>query len=157
MIINEVLGHCLSPFLTIYNAHVCIWPKRGHQKENYSRHYFLFCLKAWTGKCGGHYTEPTGKVASPYFPNNYNNMADCTYTIETAPGTTIELEFKELDAELAVDCKFDSVQVHFLIFFFMLIWIILDYIYCIRLQKRWYNTLQKNLPHFVFTTGSHST
>ncbi|XP_019640486.1 PREDICTED: CUB and sushi domain-containing protein 1-like [Branchiostoma belcheri] len=55
---------------------------------------------------------PEGYIMSPFYPGNYPNNADCSWTI-TAPSTTvIQLDFVEtFDIETGLNCPYDYVQV----------------------------------------------
>ncbi|XP_072174323.1 cubilin-like [Diadema setosum] len=57
--------------------------------------------------CGGHYTSPSGTIQSPGYPSNYGINLDCTYYVETATGSTIGLQFQELDLEASTSCSKD--------------------------------------------------
>lgn len=50
--------------------------------------YLTLCLG-----CGATFTETTGTIMSPGFPNNYGNNLDCTYDIVGDPQRLTELRF----------------------------------------------------------------
>jgi len=57
--------------------------------------------------CGGEFTESTGIVASPYFPNPYPSNRRCNYLISQPPGTIITLRFEAFDIEGSYNCFYD--------------------------------------------------
>lgn len=63
--------------------------------------------------CGGVFTNGTGELRSPYFPNPYPNDRECIYVIRQAEGTTITLSFVSFDVEASfgANCTFDFVEV----------------------------------------------
>ena len=51
-------------------------------------------------ECGGGYFSTTnGTIASPSYPENYPDNADCIYTIWQPTGTVIMLNFVSMDIE----------------------------------------------------------
>lgn len=61
--------------------------------------------------CGGIFTETTGELLSPYYPNAYPADRTCVYIIKQPVGTTITLTFLDFDVESTSGCFFDYVQV----------------------------------------------
>ncbi|GCC22658.1 hypothetical protein chiPu_0001046 [Chiloscyllium punctatum] len=55
------------------------------------------------GACGGTLRGTSGMISSPYFPSEYNNNADCTWTILAEPGDTIALIFSDFQLEDGYD------------------------------------------------------
>ena len=55
------------------------------------------------GACGGSFTSPNGLIYSPSYPENYQNNADCIYTIYLPTGTIILLNFLSMDTERCSD------------------------------------------------------
>ncbi|KAF5904980.1 CUB and sushi domain-containing protein 1, partial [Clarias magur] len=49
--------------------------------------------------CGGTLRGTTGTIASPNFPSEYENSADCTWSILAEPGDTIALVFTDFQLE----------------------------------------------------------
>ena len=58
-----------------------------------------------SGVCGGNLTTQNGFLASPGYPENYPNEADCIYTISQPPGTIIHLKFHSFKIEHSSECR----------------------------------------------------
>nr|XP_042896535.1 cubilin [Parasteatoda tepidariorum] len=61
--------------------------------------------------CGGVYTEATGILKSPFFPDYYPARALCLYEIRLSPGYLINVTFHNMEIESHLDCRFDYLQV----------------------------------------------
>ena len=58
-------------------------------------------------KCGGIYTNTSGIVTSPLYPNTYPQMANCVYLISLPNGTYINASFINMD----IKCNtFDHIE-----------------------------------------------
>ncbi|XP_075454326.1 CUB and sushi domain-containing protein 1 [Ascaphus truei] len=55
------------------------------------------------GACGGTLRGTSGIMSSPHFPSEYENNADCTWTILAEPGDTIALIFTDFQMEEGYD------------------------------------------------------
>nr|XP_033792232.1 CUB and sushi domain-containing protein 1 [Geotrypetes seraphini] len=55
------------------------------------------------GACGGTLRGTSGIISSPHFPSEYENNADCTWTILAEPGDTIALVFTDFQLEEGYD------------------------------------------------------
>ncbi|XP_072264529.1 CUB and sushi domain-containing protein 1 [Pyxicephalus adspersus] len=55
------------------------------------------------GSCGGTLRGTSGIITSPHFPSEYENNADCTWTILAEPGDTIALVFTDFQLEEGYD------------------------------------------------------
>ncbi|RXM33320.1 CUB and sushi domain-containing protein 2, partial [Acipenser ruthenus] len=55
------------------------------------------------GACGGTLRGTTGTISSPHFPSEYENNADCTWSILAEPGDTIALVFTDFQLEDGYD------------------------------------------------------
>ena len=53
------------------------------------------------GACGGSFTTPKGILTSPSYPRNYNDNADCIYTISQPKRAYISVFFLSMD----IDCE----------------------------------------------------
>uniref|UniRef100_A0A673K927 CUB and sushi domain-containing protein 1-like n=1 Tax=Sinocyclocheilus rhinocerous TaxID=307959 RepID=A0A673K927_9TELE len=51
------------------------------------------------GSCGGTLRGTTGTISSPHFPSEYENNADCMWSILAEPGDTIALVFTDFQLE----------------------------------------------------------
>ncbi|KAL7980563.1 hypothetical protein Chor_001717 [Crotalus horridus] len=49
--------------------------------------------------CGGTLRGQSGIISTPHYPLEYNNNADCTWTILAEPGDTIALVFSDFQLE----------------------------------------------------------
>lgn len=62
----------------------------------------------WDGSllgCGGTLTSSTGSIASPNYPESYDENSECFYKIMTNPGSRIRISFSELDLERTARCR----------------------------------------------------
>ncbi|XP_023598845.1 CUB and sushi domain-containing protein 1-like [Trichechus manatus latirostris] len=55
------------------------------------------------GACGGTLRGTSSTISSPHFPSEYENNADCTWTILAEPGDTIALVFTDFQLEEGYD------------------------------------------------------
>ncbi|XP_011674328.1 uncharacterized protein LOC586495 [Strongylocentrotus purpuratus] len=62
--------------------------------------------------CGGTFSSPMGILVSPNYPDNYNNHADCSFTIQAPAGQTVTLTINDLDIEEHASCSADAVEIH---------------------------------------------
>lgn len=49
--------------------------------------------------CGGTLRGQSGMITTPNYPAEYNNNADCTWTVLAEPGDTIALVFSDFQLE----------------------------------------------------------
>ncbi|MEQ2178925.1 CUB and sushi domain-containing protein 2 [Goodea atripinnis] len=49
--------------------------------------------------CGGTLRGQSGVITTPNYPAEYNNNADCTWTVLAEPGDTIALVFSDFQLE----------------------------------------------------------
>lgn len=63
--------------------------------------FLIHFLLLWSaeGACGGTLRGTTGTISSPHFPSEYENNADCTWSILAEPGDTIALVFTDFQLE----------------------------------------------------------
>ncbi|TNN88030.1 CUB and sushi domain-containing protein 2 [Liparis tanakae] len=64
-------------------------------------HTTLSCLatSAADDGCGGTLRGQSGVITTPNYPAEYNNNADCTWTVLAEPGDTIALVFSDFQLE----------------------------------------------------------
>ena len=61
-------------------------------------------------ECGGIYSNSSGILTSPSYPNPYPYMADCVYLISQPNGTYVNISFLNMD----IDCqKFGNISEDF--------------------------------------------
>ncbi|XP_045491488.1 LOW QUALITY PROTEIN: cubilin homolog [Colias croceus] len=68
----------------------------------------------WDGTirgCGGLLTGVTGSIASPNYPEDYYDNAECFYKIVTSSGSRIRITFLDLDLETTPQCRQDYVEI----------------------------------------------
>ncbi|XP_071475764.1 cubilin [Marmota flaviventris] len=70
-----------------------------------------FLIKYSFTNCGGIQTGESGVIASPNYPDSYDQFAHCSWLLEAPPGHTITLTFSSFDVERHVACAWDSVTV----------------------------------------------
>ena len=56
------------------------------------------------GSCGGNFTAPNKLLASPSYPDQYPEEADCLYIISQPTGTVILLIVLSLDIDCSEEC-----------------------------------------------------
>ena len=62
--------------------------------------------------CGGDLTSEEGHFASPGYPGNYPDSAECTWKIGGAPGNKVRVTFLRFDVEESAGCNRDFVEIH---------------------------------------------
>ncbi|XP_032520799.2 cubilin homolog [Danaus plexippus] len=68
----------------------------------------------WDGTilgCGGTLTSIQGMIASPNYPQNYNENSECFYRIVTSSGSRIAISFSDLDLEHSERCTDDYLEI----------------------------------------------
>lgn len=60
---------------------------------------FFPVLPAADDGCGGTLRGQSGVITTPNYPAEYNNNADCTWTVLAEPGDTIALVFSDFQLE----------------------------------------------------------
>lgn len=106
-LLATVCGTNKPPILTSHGNELTIIFKTDNNKE--AKGFKLTYDTALSG-CGGLINSPSGSISSPNYPHNYNHNAECDYLIYVAKGSTIDLNFIEIDIEPLNDCKFDYVE-----------------------------------------------
>ncbi|XP_046746481.1 cubilin-like [Diprion similis] len=61
--------------------------------------------------CGGTYTSEQGAIATPGYPSNYPRNVECVWNLQTSPGNSIILTFREFDLTESENCNLDYVEV----------------------------------------------
>ncbi|KAM5235406.1 cubilin [Ctenodactylus gundi] len=61
--------------------------------------------------CGGMQIGESGIIASPNYPESYNNSSHCSWLLDAPVGHTITLTFNNFDIEMHSTCSWDSVTV----------------------------------------------
>ena len=79
--------------------------RRGDSNE-YPQHVSLILLAA----CDETFTDETGVIQSPNYPNAYPNNRECAYVINRPAGERIRLTFSFFDVE-GSGCQFDYLEV----------------------------------------------
>uniref|UniRef100_A0A1I8NWD8 Cubilin n=2 Tax=Stomoxys calcitrans TaxID=35570 RepID=A0A1I8NWD8_STOCA len=62
-------------------------------------------------QCNGNIHSSTGKLNSPNWPANYTEDLDCTWIINTPPGTQLELQVEIFDVEPSRNCSSDWLEI----------------------------------------------
>lgn len=86
-----------SPFSGAVNSN-----KNGCNVYHCDQLFYFFKTLA-EGACGGTLRGTSGIISSPHFPSEYDNNADCTWTILAEPGDTIALVFTDFQLEEGYD------------------------------------------------------
>ncbi|XP_063159632.1 cubilin [Candoia aspera] len=61
--------------------------------------------------CGGTYTDSSGVIMSPYWPNSYLNNKQCIYIIRMPPDEKIYLNFTHLGLESHPGCSLNYIEI----------------------------------------------
>ncbi|XP_063003684.1 cubilin [Elgaria multicarinata webbii] len=61
--------------------------------------------------CGGNFTDSSGIIMSPYWPNSYLNNRQCIYIVRQPPGEKINLNFTHLELESHPSCSWNYIEV----------------------------------------------
>ena len=75
---------------------------RFHSDDSATRKGFQIkynALKLLT-ECGGNFSNYSGILTSPFYPNKYQELEDCVYLISQPNGTLIDIVFISID----IDC-----------------------------------------------------
>ena len=56
-------------------------------------------------ECGGLLTIPSGSIASPKFPQKYENSLTCTWVIQAPEDKKIEVTFDDFNVEFDRFCR----------------------------------------------------
>ena len=67
--------------------------------------------------CGGLLTNNRGSLSSPNHPDTYEHNLDCEWLIRASPDERIELTFHTLSLERSRNCRFDYIEVSFIMTF----------------------------------------
>lgn len=62
-------------------------------------------------QCNGQIHSSTGKINTPNWPANYTEDLDCTWVINTPPGTQMELQVEIFDVEATRNCSSDWLEI----------------------------------------------
>ncbi|VDM59738.1 unnamed protein product [Angiostrongylus costaricensis] len=64
--------------------------------------------------CGGFYSQPTGTISSPNYPDKYLPHMHCVYQIQVAWSKQVRLTFDNFDIEVVQndECSYDNVAVY---------------------------------------------
>ena len=62
-------------------------------------------------ECGGTFSNETGILTSPSYPNPYPNNAECDYLISQPNGTCVNLTVEAFDVEGIAGCSTDFLEI----------------------------------------------
>ena len=90
---------------TVYNSMsltlIDVFTFRFHSNQYYDNANNGFQLEYSTMElftdCGGNYTNASGILTSPSYPNPYPHLADCTYLLSQPNGTFVNVSFISMD------------------------------------------------------------
>ena len=63
------------------------------------------------GTCGGSFDDNQGSLASPNYPDNYDNNLRCVYVIEVEAARRVELTFADFSLENQSTCRWDALEI----------------------------------------------
>ena len=107
-LLATICGTNLPPLLVSHGNELTINFITDSNKE--AKGFRLTYDTALTGSCGGTLSTPTGQVSSPHYPKPYHANAVCDYLIFVAKGSTVQLNFIEIDIERDSLCQYDYVE-----------------------------------------------
>lgn len=83
-----------------------------HFSDSFQLHlyHYSFLVPVDAG-CGGTFTDESGILISPNYPNPYNHNAQCVWTVTVNPLDKIKLTFTNLELEGHLNCQYDYVEV----------------------------------------------
>jgi cubilin len=62
--------------------------------------------------CGGSFSEDSGTIVSPYYPNNYPHNKECEYVLVNPTGGQVTIKFEDFNIEqIGDDCEYDYLEV----------------------------------------------
>ncbi|XP_071496396.1 blastula protease 10-like [Diadema antillarum] len=74
--------------------------------------YTTRCLGEFVGTCGGEFKANRGTIASPNYPERYDNNLECVYTIEVDSGRHVALTFHSFATEGNSRCNWDWLEIN---------------------------------------------
>ena len=83
----------------------------GFQLEYGSSNVFQGMINRFDECGGGYFSTTNGTIASPSYPENYPDNADCIYTIWQPTGNVILLNFLSMDIAGGYDCGSDYLEI----------------------------------------------
>ncbi|XP_016308934.1 deleted in malignant brain tumors 1 protein [Sinocyclocheilus anshuiensis] len=83
----------------INTTYTTITPETNSSGNYFYSHFPCLCEEP----CGGYMTDWRGELFSPWYPNNYPNNAQCTWTIHSTGNATVSLIFTDVDLETCCD------------------------------------------------------
>lgn len=107
-LLATICGTNRPPLLVSHSNELTIVFVTDSNKE--AKGFRLTYDTALTGSCGGTLSTPTGQVSSPHYPKAYHANAVCDYLIFVAKGSTVQLNFIEIDIERDSLCQYDYVE-----------------------------------------------
>ncbi|XP_058802311.1 cubilin [Phymastichus coffea] len=108
---GKYCGNNLPPAMTIHSNIVLI---RFETDTNLEEKGFILKYEV---ECGGTFTNPTGVITSPFYPNHYPASKDCKYLISLPPEKAVVLTFEFMDIEEGTtidsetECYFDKLEI----------------------------------------------
>uniref|UniRef100_A0A1Y1LNZ2 Cubilin n=1 Tax=Photinus pyralis TaxID=7054 RepID=A0A1Y1LNZ2_PHOPY len=107
-LVNRYCGHKLPPPYTSTGNQLFIiftsdWGNADVTELGFRLKYEIVC--------GGIYTDPTGVIESPGYPNKYGEDLVCIYEIVQPTGKSILLTFLDFDIEIAQAGCFDALEI----------------------------------------------
>ncbi|XP_053408750.1 cubilin-like isoform X2 [Mercenaria mercenaria] len=73
--------------------------------------HITYAAVAADAGCGGTFTDESGILISPNYPNPYNHDAQCVWIVRVNERDTISLTFTNMDLEGHADCQYDYIEV----------------------------------------------
>ncbi|TRZ18071.1 hypothetical protein HGM15179_009026 [Zosterops borbonicus] len=103
---DKIRYSCISGYILEGHAMLtCIHDieKAMAKNDDKSKEAYSLWDQLSEGACGGTLRGTSGIISSPHFPSEYENNADCTWTILAEPGDTIALVFTDFQLEEGYD------------------------------------------------------
>lgn len=96
-VFNLLLPCCHCFWIFNYLHPSSLWLSFFLSKRSYQTSFFS--LPTADDGCGGTLRGQSGVITTPNYPAEYNNNADCTWTVLAEPGDTIALVFSDFQLE----------------------------------------------------------
>ena len=94
---NNILT-ILSEIQSFYKIH---YRFRSDNSDNSKGFHIQYSTLELYAGCGGTYSNTSGVLTSPSYPNQYPELADCVYLISQPNGTYVNISFLTMD----IDCQ----------------------------------------------------
>ncbi|KAJ8376962.1 hypothetical protein SKAU_G00075420 [Synaphobranchus kaupii] len=93
-----------GPLIAPYNTITTRFQSTGSPGKGFSASFL--------SRCGAHFTETTGRVASPNYPAHYPHRSNCSYLVEPGVQAVVVVKFRTFQVEAHSTCRYDGLKVY---------------------------------------------